>query len=505
MNREHDAGREYAEIWGETVEANRKLRTLATILAAACLALGVLLLRVATVEPPRPIVVRVDEVGRAEAVAYEAATAQADPLDPTTKYFLNRFIADFYSRRQATVEEHWTRSLRFLSTELANAAFTRDGAEVAAMAAGTSDTEIQVEQVVLRIHPAPEAPHGATADFDLVHLRQGQETRRERWSITLRFTFLTVIPSQLVVYNPMGILITYLQADRALVTEAAAMIAHLAGTREQALEPFGWTGRQAEWIALACLHSGVFTRAQLSAYLRIDRWQALRFVRAMSERRLAADETLEGRKVCRICGRGIYRALGAEDLRHRRTASDEVLLRRLLSLDYVLEHTGLSWLPTEPEKVGAFEALGVERRILPSRLYRGAAGNTRRYFPLKLPVALEAERAVFVYVDPGHDTATALRSWGEAHLGLWRALSERGRSIEVVAVVRTVRELQRALTILENWTNTSTASGPSAAPEPDSAARREIARIEQAIRKPRMTGCSKSMATCRPASSGSSS
>ena len=52
MNREHDAGREYAEIWGETVEANRKLRTLAMILAAACLALGVLLLRVATVEPP---------------------------------------------------------------------------------------------------------------------------------------------------------------------------------------------------------------------------------------------------------------------------------------------------------------------------------------------------------------------------------------------------------------------------------------------------------------------
>ncbi len=219
MNREHDAGREYAEIWGETVEANRKLRTLAMILGGACLALAVLLLRVATVAPPRPIVVRVDEVGRAEAVAYEAATAQADPLDPTTKYFLNRFIADFYSRRQATVEEHWTRSLRFLSTELANAAFTRDGAEVAAMAAGTADTELQVEQVVLRIHPAPEAPHGATADFDLVHLRQGQETLRERWSITLRFTFLTVIPSELVVYNPMGILITYLQADRALVTE----------------------------------------------------------------------------------------------------------------------------------------------------------------------------------------------------------------------------------------------------------------------------------------------
>ena len=33
---------------------------------------------------PKPLVVRVDEVGRAEAVAYEAMEAQTDPLDPTT-------------------------------------------------------------------------------------------------------------------------------------------------------------------------------------------------------------------------------------------------------------------------------------------------------------------------------------------------------------------------------------------------------------------------------------
>ena len=213
-----DAGREYAEIWGEAVQANRKLRTLALLLAGGCLALGVALVRLALAEPPRPIVVRVDEVGRAEALAYEAATARADPLDPTTKYFLNRFVADFHSRRRATVEEQWTRSLRFLSTELANAAFARDGSEVAAVAAGTADTELQVEEVVLRIHPAPEPPHGATADFDLVHLAGEQEIRRERWSLTLRFEFLEAIPAELVVYNPMGILITYLQADRALVT-----------------------------------------------------------------------------------------------------------------------------------------------------------------------------------------------------------------------------------------------------------------------------------------------
>ena len=219
MKRDNDAGREYAEIWGEAVQANRKLRTILIFLSASCVLGVVVLLMIAGAEPPRPIVVRVDEVGRAEALAYEAATAQADPLDPTTKYFLNRFVHDFHSRRRATVEEHWTRSLRFLSTELANAAFQRYGGEVAATAAGTAETEAQVEQVVLRIHPSPEPPHGATADFDLVHLRGGRETRRERWSAALRFEFLESIPPELVVHNPMGILITYLQADRALVTE----------------------------------------------------------------------------------------------------------------------------------------------------------------------------------------------------------------------------------------------------------------------------------------------
>ena len=35
------------------------------------------------------------------------------------------------------------------------------------------------------------------------------------------------------------------------------MIAHLRG-REAALEPLGWTGRQAEWIELVCLHGAGF-------------------------------------------------------------------------------------------------------------------------------------------------------------------------------------------------------------------------------------------------------
>ena len=175
---------------------------------------------------------------------------------------------------------------------------------------------------------------------------------------------------------------------------AVALIHHLKG-REKALEPFGLTGRRSEWIALASPHGGVFTRSQLSDWLGMDRFKTLRFVQFLKRRRLTAEETVGDLKVCRICARGIYRALGVEDVRLRRITATEVAMRRLLSFDYVIEHPDLPWLPTEAEKVAAFEALGIARSAMPVRVYRGAAGGVRRYFPRGMPVALEPRRAVF--------------------------------------------------------------------------------------------------------------
>lgn len=214
-----DAGRQFADIWAEAVQSNRNLRIVTVALGISLLLLLIITLRLAWEPPAKPIVVRVDEVGRAEALAYEAATAQADPLDPTTKYFLNRFIHDFYSRRIATVQDHWTRSLRFLTRELAEKAFADSSEQIALVSGGFARQESQVENVVLRIHAAEEPPHGATADFDLVTLAREQETERQRWALSIRFVFLQELPPELVVFNPMGIMITYLQADRALVTE----------------------------------------------------------------------------------------------------------------------------------------------------------------------------------------------------------------------------------------------------------------------------------------------
>ena len=67
-----DAGAGYAEIWGEAIHSNRHLRVFSIGLGAVCVLLIVIIIRIVGVAPPKPIVIRVDEVGRAEALAYEA-------------------------------------------------------------------------------------------------------------------------------------------------------------------------------------------------------------------------------------------------------------------------------------------------------------------------------------------------------------------------------------------------------------------------------------------------
>ena len=198
------------EIWGETIHSNRHLHVFSIVLGVLLLFLTIAVVRLSSVEPPRPIVVRVDEVGRAEALAYEAVQAQADPRDPTTKYCLNLFLRDHFGRRRATAQEYWPRSLRFLSTDLANAAFTANNEEIAMLAAGITLEELRVENVILRIQANPVAPHGAVADFVLVRTQQEREISREQWTATMQFVFMPVIPADLVVFNPMGIQVTYL-------------------------------------------------------------------------------------------------------------------------------------------------------------------------------------------------------------------------------------------------------------------------------------------------------
>ena len=53
----------------------------------------------------KPLVVRIDEVGRAEAVAYDATRYQPQP--PELRYFLTQFVVKHFSRIRATVQREY--------------------------------------------------------------------------------------------------------------------------------------------------------------------------------------------------------------------------------------------------------------------------------------------------------------------------------------------------------------------------------------------------------------
>ena len=259
------------------------------------------------------------------------------------------------------------------------------------------------------------------------------------------------------------------------------------------LAALGWTGREAEWLALVALHSGVFTRSQCGAYFEAgdDRKPAGRFVRALVEKKLASEDERAifpgGARAVLLTGKTLYRALGIPDVRHRRgkDATTQVLMRRLLSLDYLIERPSLGWLPTEADKVQRFEALGIDRANFPYRMY-GPQGKPMvpRYFAFKLPIAVDEQAATFAYVDAGQTTDSELRAWGVAHAPLWAALRARTFAVHVVAVGMGAAAADRAAPVLKSWTRDGDGQGaadPAGPTQADPEIRQEIARLRAAL------------------------
>ena len=151
-------------------------------------------------------------------------------------------------------------------------------------------------------------------------------------------------------------------------------------------------------------------------------------------------------------------------------------MRRLLSLDFVLEHPGMNWLPAEPEKVECFEEMGLPLRLIPRRIYCGVVGTQKHYFALKLPLAVDPKIVTFAYVDPGHQTDTELYSWGAAHGPLWDALRKKGRQVRVIGIAVENAILDRTARVLERW-----AAADPGTPDEGLTVKQEIKAIDDAM------------------------
>ena len=207
----------YAEIWAEVLATNRYLKLALGAVCVVCV--GLLLLCWRTFdrfEHLAPLVLRIDGVGRAEALQYAAAAYRPDVAQPEVKYFLRRFLTLHRERRRAAALDTWNRSLLFLDRPLARRLLAEQEAsgELVRFAGGNGmETEVQVDAV--QVQPSREAPYRAQLDFTEIRWdATGREAERQRWTSEFEFRFLKETPQELLPVNPIGLSITYFRTDR---------------------------------------------------------------------------------------------------------------------------------------------------------------------------------------------------------------------------------------------------------------------------------------------------
>jgi type IV secretion system protein VirB5 len=214
-----NARRQYVELFGSALVLNAYLKI--AVLALSLVACGLIALNVFTARrfsQLKPLVVRIDEVGRAQAVVYDAMTYKPVGQAPELKYFLVQFVTRHYGRMRATVKAQYAESLFFLEASLAEATITHDQRErtIERFLTGTSDeVEIQVRNVTLE--DLKEPPYKAVVEFDRVYYALGnhQEHLRETCVAHVTFVVRDQVPNAAIPVNPLGLTVTYVRVDQA--------------------------------------------------------------------------------------------------------------------------------------------------------------------------------------------------------------------------------------------------------------------------------------------------
>jgi type IV secretory pathway TrbF-like protein len=210
------AAREEYEYYGSTVTTNTALKIVLLILAAVIAVLGFALLRATNAAlHVKPLVIRVNEVGRADALAYQDFTYK--PQAPEIRYFLTQFTVNYYSRNHKTVAQRYVEALYFLDRPLFSAVDARDRRSQwlpKFLSSSDDDMDVAVNNVV--IEDLRNEPYRARVEFTKLFTNTaGAEIRRESWAAEYVFRINRDVPNALILHNPLGLAITYFREDQA--------------------------------------------------------------------------------------------------------------------------------------------------------------------------------------------------------------------------------------------------------------------------------------------------
>jgi type IV secretion system protein VirB5 len=196
---------------------NTRLRT---ILALLIVVIAVLAYAVVAVGRSyanfKPLVIRINEVGHAEAVTYRAMEYTVQEAE--IKYFLMDFMSRYYGRVRGAAKDDAARSLYFLTPRLADQrlAELKQTKSLDEFLSGLGDqVEINVDQISLE--DLRQQPYKATVSYTKSYYTQLDHVLRgkEKFTAHIQFIVMDKIPHKLIPVNPLGLTITYLREDQA--------------------------------------------------------------------------------------------------------------------------------------------------------------------------------------------------------------------------------------------------------------------------------------------------
>ena len=212
------AKRQYVELYGSALVMNTYLKI--ALVLVSLVALGLLALNFHTAakySEVKPLVIRIDDVGRAEAVQYDATAYQPQP--PELRYFLTQFIVKHFSRLRATVQREYPDSLLFLEPTLADATIAQNEQSRALETFLTNPSADEVDIVVQNVSLTELAkpPYKASVSFQKVLYTPGTRHERTRQTLIAQVDFVLRehVPNEFVRVNPLGLQITYFRVDQA--------------------------------------------------------------------------------------------------------------------------------------------------------------------------------------------------------------------------------------------------------------------------------------------------
>jgi type IV secretion system protein VirB5 len=212
------AKRQFVELYGSALVLNTYLKI--ALVLVSLVALGLIGLNFHTASRyanVKPLVVRIDDVGRAEAVQYDASGYQ--PQAPELRYFLTQFIVKHFSRIRSTIQREYPDSLFFLEPNLANATIAQNeqtrALETFLTNGGEDEVDIAIQNVSLSELTKP--PYKAAVTFQKLFYTPGTraERARETYIAQVDFVIRGHVPNEFVRVNPLGLQVSYFRVDQA--------------------------------------------------------------------------------------------------------------------------------------------------------------------------------------------------------------------------------------------------------------------------------------------------